>query len=35
MQEKGNKDAARKYVALGKDYFMADADFKGLYDSLF
>jgi hypothetical protein len=35
MVEKGNKDQARKYAALGKDYFMEEADFKGLYESLF
>lgn len=35
MIDKGNKDQARKYVALGKDHFMGEADFKGLYDSLF
>jgi len=35
MQEKGSKDMARKYVALGKDHFMDEADFKGLYESLF
>jgi hypothetical protein len=34
-QEKGMKDQARKYVALGKDHFMTEADFKGLYESLF
>lgn len=35
MTSTGNKDAARRYVALGKDHFMGEADFKGLYDSLF
>lgn len=35
LTEKGNKDGARKIVALGKDHFMGEADFKGLYDSLF
>lgn len=33
--EKGNKEEARKYVAMGKDAFMGDDDFKGLYNSLF
>ncbi len=33
--EKGNKDEARKYMALGKDAFMGEDDFKGLYNSLF
>lgn len=35
MTSTGNKDAARRYVALGKDHFMGEADFKGLYESLF
>lgn len=35
MMDKGNKDQARKYVALGKDHFMGETDFKGLYESLF
>jgi hypothetical protein len=28
------RDQARRYLALGKDYFMAEADFKGVYNSL-
>lgn len=35
MVEKGMKDQARKYLALGKDQFMTESDFKGAYDSLF
>jgi len=35
MTEKGMKDQARKYVAFGKDHFMDQPDFKGLYDTLF
>jgi hypothetical protein len=31
---KGMRDQARRYLALGKDYFMAEADFKGVYNSL-
>lgn len=35
LADAGNKDAARRYVALGKDHFMSEPDFKGLHDSLF
>jgi hypothetical protein len=35
MQSKGMRDQARKYVSQVKDYFMTEADFKGLYDSMF
>ncbi len=35
MVDKGNRDQARKYLALGKDHFMGDQEFKGLYESLF
>lgn len=35
QDSKGNKSEAKKYVELGKDYFMDSPDFKGLYDSMF
>ncbi|MCB0787511.1 MAG: hypothetical protein KDC02_25240 [Flavobacteriales bacterium] len=35
QQSKGMRDQAKKYVALGKDDFMDQPDFKGLYESLF
>jgi hypothetical protein len=34
LTSKGQKDRAKKYAALGKDHFMEEADFKGLWDSL-
>jgi hypothetical protein len=32
--EKGLRDKARSYIALGKDYFMGEADFKSAYNNL-
>ncbi len=34
MLEKGQRDKARKYIALGKDAFMDQDDFKGAYNAL-
>jgi hypothetical protein len=31
---KGMRDKAKKYAALGKDHFMEEPDFKGLWESL-
>lgn len=31
----GMKSSAKKYVEMGKDYFMDSPDFKGLYESMF
>lgn len=33
MNEKGNREAARKYIAKGKEYFMEEPDFKGAYEA--
>lgn len=35
MTSKGQRDQAKKYVGQLKDHFMAEADFKGLYETLF
>jgi len=35
MLEKGRRDEARKYLALGKDHFMGEDDFKGAYNAVF
>jgi hypothetical protein len=32
---KGRRDQARKYVAMGKDHFMDQPDFRGLYETMF
>lgn len=32
--EKGLRDQARRYIALGKDHFMAENDFKAAYNNL-
>jgi hypothetical protein len=32
--DKGQRDKARKYATIGKDAFMEEPDFKGLWDSL-
>ena len=34
LVSKGQRDRAKQYAALGKDVFMEEADFKGLWDSL-
>jgi len=34
LVSKGQKDKAKKYAALGKDHYMEEPDFKGLWDSL-
>lgn len=34
LVSKGQRDRARQYAALGKDHFMDQPDFKGLWDSL-
>jgi hypothetical protein len=34
MEEKGSRDQARKFLAMGKDHFMAEPDFKGAYEAL-
>ncbi|HOZ40131.1 MAG TPA: hypothetical protein PLL25_04955 [Flavobacteriales bacterium] len=34
LTSKGQKDRAKKYAALGKDHFMEEPDFKGLWDTL-
>lgn len=34
LTSKGMRDRARQYAALGKDAFMEEADFKGLWESL-
>ncbi|MDX9750913.1 MAG: hypothetical protein RBT71_07510 [Flavobacteriales bacterium] len=34
MLEKGQRDQARKYIAMGKDAFMDQDDFKGAYNAL-
>lgn len=34
LAAKGMKDQARKYIALGKNHFMGEPDFKGAYNSL-
>lgn len=34
LVSKGQRDRAKTYAALGKDYFMEEPDFKGLWDSL-
>lgn len=34
MVEKGQRDRARQYIALGKDAFMDQPDFKGAYSAL-
>jgi hypothetical protein len=32
LTSKGNRDQGRKYLALGKDYFMEEPDFKAAYE---
>lgn len=34
LVSKGMRDQARKYLALGKDHFMGEADFKSVYQSM-
>ncbi|MBK7382783.1 MAG: hypothetical protein IPP83_05890 [Flavobacteriales bacterium] len=34
LVSKGQRDRAKTYAALGKEHFMEEADFKGLWDSL-
>lgn len=34
LVSKGQRDRAKQYAALGKDHFMEEPDFKGLWDSL-
>jgi hypothetical protein len=34
LNEKGMRDQAKKYLALGKDHFMGEPDFKGAYEAL-
>ncbi len=34
LTSKGMRDRAKQYAALGKDVFMEEADFKGLWESL-
>ncbi len=34
LVSKGQRDKARQYATLGKDFFMEEADFKGMWDSL-
>lgn len=34
LVSKGQRDRAKKYAAIGKDHFMEEPDFKGLWESL-
>jgi hypothetical protein len=34
LVSKGQRDKARKYASIGKDVFMEEPDFKGLWDTL-
>jgi hypothetical protein len=34
LVSKGQRDRAKKYAALGRDHFMEEADFKGMWESL-
>ena len=34
LVSKGQRDRAKKYAAIGKDHFMEEADFKGMWESL-
>jgi hypothetical protein len=33
QNDQGMRDMARRYIALGKDYFMDEPDFKGAYEA--
>ncbi len=34
LTSKGQRDRAKQYLALGKDHFMEEADYKGLWESM-
>ena len=34
LVSKGQRDRAKKYAAIGRDHFMEEADFKGMWESL-